>query len=433
MSYRYLTHTIHLPTNQRNRRAYNGSCLAENTCDRRSLHSIFAGAPCGEARVHTYYLNSLPKVLLLISYVLAAPLLGSDKTIEGGIVSSQEKLQLQLDKSTYAGGEIAQGAVIFRVPEGTSCQSLTVAIGWETRGKGTAESWYSEPLKLNCGVAPGAGGRYVFKLQVPNGPLSYDGTILSVDWFVKADANLKLHQDLSAKVPITLATVKPGEQYIYGLGWDTEGGSARNVPLRFSSDGKGMATRDFNYDKVPFLYKLLAAGVVFIIVGGLGGNKLPKLDPLWTLLLIAGIVVIASGVYGLIVRRSIRSWQTTSPSYIQQGSATLPVSVNMTAAKHTTLTRIEARVRGREHSRTRHHDSMSRDHVIYEGESVVIAQNQPLMPDAPATFRANLAVPPKAACSFQSNYNSIDWGFTLRISMPGTPDTEEEFTFLMMP
>ncbi len=76
---------------------------------------------------------------------------------------------------------------------------------------------------------------------------------------------------------------------------------------------------------------------------------------------------------------------------------------------------------------------MSRNHVIYEGEYVVVAQNQLLMPDAPATFRANLEVPAKAVCSFHANYNSIDWGLTVRVSMPGTPDIEEDLPFLMMP
>ena len=97
------------------------------------------------------------------------------------------------------------------------------------------------------------------------------------------------------------------------------------------------------------------------------------------------------------------------------------------------LTRIEARLRGQEHSHIMGRDASSRDHVIYEGEYVVLAQNQPLMPDAPATFRANLAIPAKAVSSFQANYNSIDWGFTIRISMPGTPNIEENFIFLIMP
>ncbi len=383
--------------------------------------------------MHAYCLNTPPKSLLFISFILAAPLLGSDKTVEGGIVRAREELELQLDKDSYVGGEVVQGAVVLSVPEESSCQSLTVAIGWQTRGKGIAESWYSEPLKLSCAESSGARGRYAFSLPVPNGPLSYDGTILSVDWFVKADADLKLHRDLSAKVPIILSANKPGEPYIYGLSWGAEGGSAREFPLRFSPEGKGMATRDFNYDKVFFLYKLLAAGAALILVGGLGGSKLPKADPLWTLLLIAGVVVIASGVYGLFVRKSIRSWQITSPTYVQRGSVTLPVLVNITAARQTTLTRIEARVRGREDSRTGTRSSMSRNHVIYEGESVVMAQNQPLMPDAPATFRANLAIPAEAACSFRANYNRIDWGFSIKVSMPGTPDIEEDLTFLMMP
>jgi len=193
-----------------------------------------------------------------------------------------------------------------------------------------------------------------------------------------------------------------------------------------------MATRDFDYATVQYLYKWLAVGAVLFIVGSLGGDKLPRLDPLWFLLWIAGMVVIASGVYGLLVRKGIRSWQVTSPTHIQQGLANLPVSVRITAARQTMLTRIEARVRGREHSRIKGQDS-SRNHAIYEGEYAVIAQTQPLMPDAPATFRANLAIPAKAVSSFQAHYNSIDWGFTIRISMPGIPNIEENITFLMMP
>lgn len=346
---------------------------------------------------------------------------------------AEDKIELQLDKNSFAGGEVVHGSVIISAAEKSSCQMLTVAIGWETRGKGIVESWYSEPLKINCGETSTAGGRYAFSLQVPNGPLSYGGTILSVGWFVKAHADLKLHPDLSAKVPITVSAIKPGEPYIYGLGWNTGGVSPGNVPLRFSPDEKGMATRDFNYRNFQYLYKWLAVGIVLFIVGLLGGNKVPKLDPLWTLLLIAGVLVIVSGVYGLFVRKNIRSWQITSPSHIQQGSAALPVSISMTAARQTRLTRIEARVRCQEHTRSDGNRPFSRDHVIYEGEYLVIAQDRQLMPDAPETFRADLTLPAKAVSSFHTAYNSIDWRFTIRLTIPESPTIEEDVPFLMMP
>lgn len=66
-------------------------------------------------------------------------------------------------------------------------------------------------------------------------------------------------------------------------------------------------------------------------------------------------------------------------------------------------------------------------------KSVESWYSEPLMPDAPATFQANLAIPAKAVSSFQATYHSINWRVTIRISLPGIPNIEEDFIFLIMP
>lgn len=115
------------------------------------------------------------------------------------------ELRMVLDRTdgAFRAGEEVTGSVEVKTDGHVRCDGLDVALTWATRGKGDRASESPARVRLFEGDwGPLHPQRYPFRLQLPNGPQSYDGHYLSVGWQVRAKADIPWKLDPKAEVDI---------------------------------------------------------------------------------------------------------------------------------------------------------------------------------------------------------------------------------------
>jgi hypothetical protein len=100
-------------------------------------------------------------------------------------------IALERKGATYRPGEKIRGEVHVRVLEGCRCDALAVVCEWRTHGKGNVAT--AEHRACELASEDWEAGRaydYPFELTAPAGPLTYHGTLVNVDWYLRARADV---------------------------------------------------------------------------------------------------------------------------------------------------------------------------------------------------------------------------------------------------
>lgn len=114
-------------------------------------------------------------------------------------------LRVVLDKPTFAVGEPIRGRVEVENDKDCKCSALHVWARWHTHGRGNTARGEGEKVELFQGVwSAGDHPSYPFTLPGLQGPLTYHGTELNVDWEVHATADVPWAIDPKADAPLEL-------------------------------------------------------------------------------------------------------------------------------------------------------------------------------------------------------------------------------------
>jgi hypothetical protein len=111
---------------------------------------------------------------------------------------------------TYHFGDTVLGAVEVYVASKCVCRWLVLELEWRTHGRGDQDWGLHQRLKLFEGEwEPGWVYRYPFAFTAPNGPATYHGHNLNVDWYVRARADLDGLSKKMIERDILLIPAKP--------------------------------------------------------------------------------------------------------------------------------------------------------------------------------------------------------------------------------
>lgn len=99
-------------------------------------------------------------------------------------------LQILLKKSTCRPGELLKWAVEWEFDSTPS--KITVEISWTTSGKGTDDS---EKVFAEDWTPDSATGQRSFEFQLPRGPISVQGNLVSIGWQIECTSHQPKAQD----------------------------------------------------------------------------------------------------------------------------------------------------------------------------------------------------------------------------------------------
>lgn len=124
------------------------------------------------------------------------------------------KIELDSAAETCLGGQPISGRVIVETDELCETKGVALSLGYFTHGRGNRFSKELETLTLYSGSLQGVQS-FPFKLTPPNGPATYHGEIVSLDWQLQARVDLPWKLDPKANLPLTLAP-NPDAPYVSG-------------------------------------------------------------------------------------------------------------------------------------------------------------------------------------------------------------------------
>jgi len=91
----------------------------------------------------------------------------------------------------FVSEETIAGHIEVVVDETTHCEELIISLAWCTRGHGNPVLGEWGLIRLFDGVWEPGTYRYPFMFVAPNGPFSYNGHFLDIEWLLHAHANIK--------------------------------------------------------------------------------------------------------------------------------------------------------------------------------------------------------------------------------------------------
>lgn len=337
------------------------------------------------------------------------------------------RLEVVLDPPapTVAVRQPIRGHVEVDAEKGGRCDGLTVRAQWHTHGRGTVVTGGGEARELFRGEwAPGERARYPFELPGVEGPLTYHGTEVNLDWRVLATADVPWAIDPKAEAELVLVRgdARPLEvQQVLVPQVDAVAATQKALPC------------------IAFFL------VTFFLLPGLGISAFGAVrtlqgDPAGFMMVPFGLVFggIAAFMLALVLRRSIAARKLgevevrVTPETVRPGEA-LRVDVAFRPKGGVRLNGVTAELVGRESAsrgsgtnrRTFTHD-LFREKVELRGRGEVRRLED-------VSAEATLRVPEGAAPSLAVSDNEVRWSLAVHIDIEGWPDWESDQPITVLP
>jgi hypothetical protein len=116
------------------------------------------------------------------------------------------ELHLEGEDPAFTPGEPIRGTVQVTAGEPCDVRKLVLGLEWRTHGKGNTDRGRPEEVVLatDLSLIPGAPQTFSFEFEAPEGPFTYRGSIINLDWYVRANADLAWARDPGAETEILL-------------------------------------------------------------------------------------------------------------------------------------------------------------------------------------------------------------------------------------
>jgi hypothetical protein len=343
-------------------------------------------------------------------------------------------VMIHVDKAdrTYAPGERIRGHVSVTTDGPVKCKSLTIALQWQTHGRGNTSKGPESKVQLFEGDWDSAGQHaYGFEFIAPSGPASYRGTIVNLDHYLNARVDLPWAIDPKASAEILIVPPPGGAEYDHGP-------SYQPPAAELSSEGKAMVVGSVltaGCFGLPGL-GMMALGVSFFLSWARGSGELA---PAIAIFLFGSVfALVGFGIAIMFQRRNMAQRKLGNPlvnvtPQTARGGDRISVqvtlqpraTVRLTGAK-VVLSCKERAVSGSGTNKTTH------NHLVHEEEVGLNAPPQ-LEAGQPASFSASLQLPQQCPATFVAGDNDVKWTAALHVGIDGWPDCERDYPITVRP
>lgn len=339
-------------------------------------------------------------------------------------------LQIHFDREEpeYEPGEQVTGTIVAEVNEDTTCNALEPSIYWRTHGRGsrnTGNTISLTPAAENEQWSAGETYEYPFSFEAPEGPFTYHGELVNVDWYLYTSADISWAIDPSFEREFL---VKTGEVDEYNTG---------NREIDTSKEFKGQTTGGL-------IGKLLGGtfGLAFFV--GPPALYVTVLDWQFPGMLPAFIALVFMLVGGLVFYGSIQNFlaklklgkveATLSDVEVSPGEE-ISFGIAFSPDSELTINEIEFRVECEEWvSYQSGTDRRTSTRTVWENEmDPGKYKGKTLRPGETVQVAESMELPEEAPCSFAASCNKVRWNVHVQIDIPGWPDWQDQSEFIVSP
>lgn len=324
-------------------------------------------------------------------------------------MSDKVTFHINFDKKepVYTAGSTVSGKVIISPLESFECRNIVVSIFWSTHGKGNLD--INELQSISSGPQRIVQGKDIiipFSCQLPVSPLSYHGTFVNVDYYIKAKVDLALKTDPYFERDFL---VLPGETYFpSSKSLRTKMLKPRKAPDKTSPAYwitliTLLAILTFFF--LSFWFVFLILFIVFSYRPLMNKYAIKKTG---TITVEAGNGVISPG------KKLPLSLCFTPKADLQLNCALVILSAEEKAISGSGSSR-----KNYSHKIVEEHFELPIEMNLRKGENV--------------KSQIDITIPDISAYSFDSGDNSVSWGLTIHIGIEKWPDWKKNIDLLLCP
>jgi hypothetical protein len=337
----------------------------------------------------------------------------------GNMAKADLEIRINKPDTTFYPGDTLEGEVIVYRTSDQKKGTLRLQRFWKTHGRGnTAKGGESEVVLKTAQVGPGDQEIYPFTMRVPNGPFTYHGELLNVDWYLKAQ--LDVPWAIDPKTQLSFG-VQPGPE---------------PPPAPAELKDKVDAQRGSKLATTP----LVLVGAVFALAGGviMAGAMMDSDAPIFAVMFPGVFVLVGLALVSAALRNKMAAKKLG-----QVNLSVLPLEVGpgqevachlhfvpkkAVSLNHITLflTCQEVVVSGSGTNRTTHRNELHRqEKKLISGRD--LKRGMPF--DQDATF----TLPERGPLSFAGSDNDLIWQVKCEIDIDKWPDWNKAIPFVVWP
>lgn len=344
-------------------------------------------------------------------------------------------LEIEFDRRDrrFQPGETVTGTVHVDVSTDCRCRGLTIARLWATHGMGTPTNGSEERRTLFEGEWEEGHYSYPFSIELPNGPVSYRGDLLNVDWYLVAEADIpwSFDPDDERDFVVEPAYHHIDEPYRTGDPECRHHEAAEERTVGMQGCGKwlvGGTLLMFSGMSCTFSIPL------FLMMGD------SLVNGLWGM----GMVGLGGGIFYAFYALVLRNWLSerkigsvdidVDDQTVPAGeSVTVEVSIPPESDAH--INEITVLLEGKEKVRYRQGtDTKTATREFCEIEETLCDSIDVHLPDGEsAQFDHEIAIPDDAPPSFFAYRNKVLWTIRVAIDIEGWPDWSDGIALDVVP
>lgn len=334
---------------------------------------------------------------------------------------------VELDEPTrqYVPGATVRGEVQVRVNSDCKCDVLTIELAWETHGRGNhAEGVHMLEVPFQGTWTDGEEYRYPFEFVLPNGPYSYHGHYLNVDWYVRAKADIPWAIDPKGKTEVLLGADEKSDPDSYINRDEFHTGLAQLQSRAYGGTGC------LALIALPFIgFGLVAMVAPFMD----SSNDSSVFSAIFGLVFAAiGGAMLFGALRNPMAKIMLGSVNVDFPDEPLQPGSTLPIAVDIDAKARGKLVEAKAALICREHvvSGSGTNRTTYTQDVFSE---TIFLQEHPGTAGQRLIMKGTHQLPDDAAPSFYAADNELLWLIEVHVEVPNWPDYKREHYLEVLP
>lgn len=336
----------------------------------------------------------------------------------------------------YKFGEVISGKVVVMPTSKRTYSGIWITYQWRTHGQGNRESGNEEKVILmeeNSSLNAGERMELPFRFEAPNGPVTYHGHFLNVDWYLTAYAQWGSHSDSkSSECDFLLRGGEPTDMISLGH----EGILLEDLPDRSSDvpppterstlDRGGRLKPQINWSITNWIFIVTIPIFILMIF-----NAPWFLYLLFYILLILGVIIYV--IRGQAYKRIIRLGNVWIGPTDVWGGGKVYCHVDFIAKRDFHLRSITASLSARERVNSTAGTSIVTNYHVVRNKTYSQPFNEDLLKGRQITFDYAIQVSPSAPATFSTFNNALEWIVTLKSEFKGWPEWKEIFPITVLP
>lgn len=338
--------------------------------------------------------------------------------------SDRISVHYEFDKgeAIYEVGDTISGTAIVTANQETVCNKIVIQMRWQTHGRGNRDAgkWMKENIQVSHNkLSPNESQRIPFSFQLPEGPLTYRGGYLNVDWYLKTIVDARGPFDPSYEEEVIVLPKALETAYINHYG----GVSNQQT----SSKQINNSQRDLIIALAMLSGAIMTIAIIFVM----------GLPPFFG---IFGLITL--GISSMFFYKSIRnsiSTQKLGPVKMELSQLDLLPDEEFTCrlsfnpVQDVSVNRISFHLQGDEKVISGSgSNKKTYTNYIFKTQYAQL-ENKSLLANEDVKLEQRLKLPPNAAYSFNSANNKLEWYCEVTIDIEGWPNWKEKLAIQVVP